>query len=249
MAYSMPLWTIFEKCPAPTVPAWTKPNSPSGLRVSKTGCTLATCPRVAAAHQGVAVRRVPRRRRRRRSRRTRCPSRRASSACSLVVGPAGVSAVDDEVAVAEQRLELGDGLPGRVAGRNHHPDDLGRRERGDQVLQAVDVAHVGVAVEADDRVTAAAQPLAHVAAHLAQADESDVHGAPSGGGRVRAGGGPSGVSPACAAASAGSGSRDRVLPSALGHAGERRRTARLGHRDVHVRAGDRAAARRAGTTG
>ena len=42
IAYSMPLWTIFEKCPAPTLPAWTDPNSPSGLRASKASWTLAT---------------------------------------------------------------------------------------------------------------------------------------------------------------------------------------------------------------
>ena len=41
MAYSMPLWTILEKCPAPTFPACTAPKSPSGLRVSKAACTLA----------------------------------------------------------------------------------------------------------------------------------------------------------------------------------------------------------------
>ncbi len=43
MAYSMPLWTILAKWPAPTLPAWTAPNSPSGLSASKTGWTLATC--------------------------------------------------------------------------------------------------------------------------------------------------------------------------------------------------------------
>ena len=43
IAYSMPLWTIFAKCPAPGVePAWTNPESPSGLRASKAGCTFAT---------------------------------------------------------------------------------------------------------------------------------------------------------------------------------------------------------------
>ena len=41
-AYSMPLWTIFEKWPAPTAPACTEPNSPSGLSASKAGCTFAT---------------------------------------------------------------------------------------------------------------------------------------------------------------------------------------------------------------
>ncbi len=41
MPYSMPLWTILEKWPAPTWPAWTKPNSPSGFSASKAGCTFA----------------------------------------------------------------------------------------------------------------------------------------------------------------------------------------------------------------
>ncbi len=38
----MPLWTILAKWPAPTLPAWTKPESPSGLRTSKNGWTAAT---------------------------------------------------------------------------------------------------------------------------------------------------------------------------------------------------------------
>jgi hypothetical protein len=42
MPYSMPLWTIFEKWPAPTAPACTNPLSPSGLSASKIGITRAT---------------------------------------------------------------------------------------------------------------------------------------------------------------------------------------------------------------
>ncbi len=42
MAYSMPLWTILAKWPAPTLPAWTEPKSPSGLSASKIGWTFAT---------------------------------------------------------------------------------------------------------------------------------------------------------------------------------------------------------------
>ncbi len=37
MPYSMPLWTIFTKWPAPTAPACTKPPPSSGVRESKTG--------------------------------------------------------------------------------------------------------------------------------------------------------------------------------------------------------------------
>ena len=40
--YSMPLWTILAKWPAPTLPACTKPNSPSGLSASKIGMTRFT---------------------------------------------------------------------------------------------------------------------------------------------------------------------------------------------------------------
>ena len=34
---------------------------------------------------------------------------------------------------------------------------------------------LGIQVVADDRVAGAAQPLAHVAAHLAESDEPDLH--------------------------------------------------------------------------
>ena len=55
--YSMPLWTIFVKCPAPTGPTWAKP--PSGARASKIGWALATSPSVAADHEAVAVVEAP----------------------------------------------------------------------------------------------------------------------------------------------------------------------------------------------
>ena len=42
--------------------------------------------------------------------------------------------------------------------------------------EAVGVGQVGVAVVADDGVAGVAQTGAHVAAHLAEPDESDVHG-------------------------------------------------------------------------
>ena len=40
--YSMPLCTIFEKWPAPTGPACTKPASPPGFNASNTGMRLST---------------------------------------------------------------------------------------------------------------------------------------------------------------------------------------------------------------
>ena len=115
MAYSMPLWTILEKCPAPTLPACTQPNSPSGFSASKIGCRVLTCRGVAAGHQRVAV--------------LQAPHAAGDAAVDeadallgeqvgvhLVVGPAGVAAVDHDVALVEQLGEGLDRLPGRVAG-------------------------------------------------------------------------------------------------------------------------------------
>jgi hypothetical protein len=62
-----------------------------------------------------------------------------------------------------------------VAGRDHHPDRAGGFELVDQFGQAGDVGELGIAVVADDGVAGAADPLAHVPAHLAEADESQLH--------------------------------------------------------------------------
>ena len=95
----------------------------------------------------------------------------------LVVGVAGVAAVDDDVAGLEQAAELARRSP--VVGSpdgHHHPDHARLRQLLDQLLEGGDVARRRlVAVEADDRVAAAAQPLGHVAAHLAEPDETDLH--------------------------------------------------------------------------
>ena len=98
----------------------------------------------------------------------------------LVVGVLRVAAVDDEVALAEEVGHLSDGLAGRLAGRDHHPDDLGPAVRAGQLLdhlgQAPHVGQVRVEVEADDGDAGVAHPGAHVAAHLPEPDETDVHG-------------------------------------------------------------------------
>ena len=92
-----------------------------------------------------------------------------------VVGEPAVAAVDDEVTLGQQATEGLDRLAGRLAGGDHDPHDARSGQSADQALEAVDVADLGVAVEADDLVTGAAQTLAHVAAHLAQADQSELH--------------------------------------------------------------------------
>ncbi len=153
----------------------------------------------AAAHQGVAVLQAP------------DPAgdtavdepdalRGQEVGVDLVVGPLGVAAVDDQVTLAEELGELLDGVAGRVARRDHHPDDLRARQLPDHLGQARGVGDVRVAVVADHRVPGVAQAAPHVATHLAETDESEFHEAFSLGGVVRRAG---------ASASGDSGSRCR----------------------------------------
>ena len=81
--------------------------------------------------------------------------------------------------------ELLDGRLGDVAARNHQPDHARLVELGDQLLErrCADRAlllrgldGVGVRVEGDDLVVRVAlDAMDHVAAHLPEADESDLH--------------------------------------------------------------------------
>jgi hypothetical protein len=94
----------------------------------------------------------------------------------LVVGVARVAAVDEDVTVLQQRAEVADGGPGRLAGRDHHPDHPRLAQLADQRLEAVHVPGGRLAaVEADHRVATAAEPLGHVATHLAEPDQTDLH--------------------------------------------------------------------------
>jgi hypothetical protein len=92
-----------------------------------------------------------------------------------VVGETRVPTVDHEVARRQQVAEFGDRLPGRIAGRDHHPDRSRRFEPLHQFGERTHVGHVGVAVETHHLVTGRAQPLAHVEAHLAETDETELH--------------------------------------------------------------------------
>ena len=138
MPYSMPLWTILAKWPAPTGPACTKPDSPSGLSASKIGCAFATCS-ACRRTSGRSRSPGPRRRRRRRQSTKPMPLLAELRGVLLVVGPAGVAAVDDEVALGQQLAERVDGdWVGAPAGTITHttrgaasasPARRGRRRR------------------------------------------------------------------------------------------------------------------------
>jgi hypothetical protein len=93
----------------------------------------------------------------------------------LVLGPAGVPAVDDDVALVEQLAQL---LHHRVdrLHRDHHPDrprPLGQLR--DELGEVLGVGDLLVGVVTDDGVAGAAQPLAHVATHPAESDEAELH--------------------------------------------------------------------------
>ena len=93
-----------------------------------------------------------------------------------VVGELAVAAVDDEIVGLEQAGQLVDRRICRATGRDHHPHQAWCGEGLDHLLEAARVADLGIEVVARDLDAGFAQPLAHVAAHLAEPHESDVHG-------------------------------------------------------------------------
>jgi hypothetical protein len=91
-----------------------------------------------------------------------------------VVAEPRVPAVDDDVAGGEDLDEPVDSGLG-VLGRHHHPDGPGSGQLLRQLRQTGDVADPGVPVEADHLMPGGAQPLAHVAAHPAEAYQAELH--------------------------------------------------------------------------
>ena len=155
MAYSMPLWTILAKWPAPGfLPACTKPCLALGTQRVEGRLHLGDV-LVGAADTSA----------RSRSRRPQTPPETPQSTkpmplsaehrgVDLVVGVLGVAAVDDEVALAEQVGELGGSCRG--SGRRPGPSPrppwaaVGPGSCSTISARLADVGEVGVAVEADD---------------------------------------------------------------------------------------------------
>ncbi|NWJ69594.1 decarboxylating 6-phosphogluconate dehydrogenase [Pseudonocardia sp. ICBG1122] len=108
----------------------------------------------------------------------------------LVVGVAGVAAVDDQVTGLQRGRQRGDGVPGRLAGGHHDPHDARRGQRTRELRERGHVTDLRAGVVADHLVPGGPQPLPHVAAHAAESDHADLHG--SGPLRVRAAGMPAG---------------------------------------------------------
>ena len=139
MAYSMPLWTILEKWPAPTRPACTKPDSPVRTQRVEGGLHLGDVVGIAAGHQGIAV--------------LEAPDAAADAAVDeadalsaelgrvlLVVGPARVAAVDDDVARRPAARRARRSSPGGSPAGTITHTTLGDGSLLDQLLQGADVA-------------------------------------------------------------------------------------------------------------
>lgn len=174
MAYSMPLWTIFAKWPAPTFAGVHGAELTFGLEGVEDRLDPCHVVLRAAVHERVAVLEAPHAAGDTAVDEADALGRQLRGVL-LVVGPAGVAAVDHDVADREQLRELVDGGLRRRTRRDHHPHDAGGLQAVHKFPQAVDIGEVRVAVVSDDGVACAADALAHVAAHLAETDETKLH--------------------------------------------------------------------------
>jgi len=100
----------------------------------------------------------------------------AQEGCSAgVVRPSRVAPLHDDVVGIEQPCQLMDVALDGIAVGDHDPDVAWGSQAAHQGLQGGDIAPVGIHVETDDVMAAAAQPLDHVRPHLAQTHESQLH--------------------------------------------------------------------------
>ena len=86
-----------------------------------------------------------------------------------------VAAIDQDVTGREERDQGVDRLVGRGARRHHHPDYAGLGEAGCKISQRGDFADIGVGVEAENCVAAAAQPFSEPRTHAPKAHHADRH--------------------------------------------------------------------------
>ncbi len=198
--YSMPLCTIFTKCPAPTGPqcrypasAVERPSAPSrpgvrgaastpGASAAKIGSRWRDDLGLAADHHAEAALEPEH------------PAARADVDVVHalgrerlrpldVVAVVGVAAVDHDVARVHETGELLGGLS-REGGRHHDPCGARRLQRADQVLErrrargALALEHrdrVGVDVVDDDLVPGPHQPAREVRAHATEPHHAELH--------------------------------------------------------------------------
>jgi hypothetical protein len=97
----------------------------------------------------------------------------------------GVAAVHDDVALAQQWEQVVEGRVNGIPRRHHHPADAGRLQFVDEVVEGgrpcravvLKFLHGAlIEVEADDLMPVAHEAAAHVGAHLAESNHSELHG-------------------------------------------------------------------------
>ena len=153
-AYSMPLCTIFTKCPAPSGPMRVQHGSSStwAEMISRNGPSSRVGVGVAARHDRRAVERTdlaagdpdPG---------EADPLLRQRLVPAHGVAPVRVAGVGDDVALVEQRHELVDDGVGALAGLDHDDDPARALERVDEVLERAGDGEVAlVAVLLDERL-------------------------------------------------------------------------------------------------
>src|SRR5262249_52982566 len=95
-------------------------------------------------------------------------------AADRVVVEPRVATVDHDIPGRQHGTQLVDGGVGDLRG-HHHPHGARRCELVGQLMHARDVGDGGIAVVADDLVPGTAHAYAHVAAHPAETDETELH--------------------------------------------------------------------------
>src|SRR5229473_3471295 len=121
-AYSIPLWTILTKWPAPSAPMYVQHGTPSTLAAIAVSIS-ATCSYDSRVPPGIRL--GPR----------SAPSSRCGRRPAARVVKQGVAAVDDGVARFEQSGQRIDALVHRRAGLDHQQDRARRGQDLDQLLQ------------------------------------------------------------------------------------------------------------------
>ena len=188
-AYSMPLWIIFTKWPAPSVPTWVTHGSPSATAAidARIGPERLVGLGGATGHDRGAVQGALLAAGDPGADEVQSPLAQRLLAADGVV-EVGVAAVDDDVALLEQLGELVDDRVGPGAGLDHDDRGARARERGDEVVDVLAGHEAGLGMLVDERVgplgravvdrdrvaLPAGEVAGQVGAHHRQPDDADV---------------------------------------------------------------------------
>ena len=179
----MPLCTILVKWPAPLGPQCSQPVSGAGRERAQEGLDALHCLDGAADHQSVAVHEAPDAARDSGIHVLQAERRQFGGPPHAVAVP-GIRPVHHDVARRQQFAQLREGRLGRRAGRQHQPEDAGRRKRLHERGQRLGHGHPRFARDAGARARGTVpgghlEPRpgdapGHVPAHAAESDHADA---------------------------------------------------------------------------